>query len=159
MKISADLNTPNKRTNFLIIWFLLFLFTGCSYKTTPVEVAFRKNNFAINDQGFLKENNFATKIEVYQVGNLAFVFTIKNNSICINNKCYNKALFIHKLNPTYPSNLFETILSHKSFKNVKIIKIKDGFIQTTKNFFYKVTKNKVLFKDKQKNFLFLVKKL
>ena len=67
-------------------------------------------------------------------------------------------MFIHKLNPTYPSNLFETILSHKSFKNVKIIKIKDGFIQTTKNFFYKVTKNKVLFKDKQKNFLFLVKK-
>jgi hypothetical protein len=142
---------------FLIL--LVILFTGCSYKTTPVEVAFKKDNFAINDQGFLKENAFAKKIEVYQVGNLAFVFTIKNNSICINNKCYNKNMFIKKLNPNYPSNLFEIILSHKAFKNVKIVKTKDGFIQTTKNFFYKVTENKVLFKDKQKKFLFLVKKL
>jgi hypothetical protein len=131
---------------FLIL--LVILFTGCSYKTTPVEVAFKKDNFAINDQGFLKENAFAKKIEVYQVGNLAFVFTIKNNSICINNKCYNKNMFIKELNPNYPSNLFEIILFHKAFKNVKIVKTKDGFIQTTKNFFYKVTENKVLFKDK-----------
>jgi hypothetical protein len=142
---------------FLIL--LVILFTGCSYKITPVQVAFKKDNFAINDQGFLKENSFSKKIEVYQVGNLAFIFTIKNNQICINNKCYNKTMFIKELNPNYPSNLFEIILSHKTFKNIKVIKIENGFIQTTKNFFYKVTENKVLFKDKQKKFLFLVKKL
>jgi hypothetical protein len=143
---------------YLFILLLLF-FTGCSYKTTPVEVAFKKDGFAINDQGFLKENNFAKKIEVYQAGNLAFIFIVKNNIICINDKCYDKSLFIHKLNPNYPRNLFETILSHKPFKNIKIKKIKNGFIQNTKNFIYKVTENKVLFKDKQKKFLFLVKKL
>jgi len=138
---------------------LTLLFTGCSYKTTPVVVAFKKDNLAINDQGFLKENSFSKRIEVYEAGNLAFVFTIKNDSICINNKCYDKKLFINELNPDYPTNLFETILSHKAFKNIKIIKTKNGFIQLSKNFIYKVTENKVLFKDKQKNFLFLVKKI
>ena len=138
---------------------IALLFTGCSYKTTPIVIAFKKDNFTINDQGFLKENSFSKKIEVYEAGNLAFVFTIKNDSICINNKCYNKTLFIHNLNPTYPTNLFDVILSHKPFKNIKIIKTEKGFIQITKNFIYKVTKNKVLFKDKQKNFLFFVKKI
>jgi hypothetical protein len=68
-------------------------------------------------------------------------------------------MFIKELNPNYPSNLFEIILSHKAFKNVKIIKTKDGFIQVTKNFIYKVTKKGALFKDKQSKFLFLVKKI
>jgi len=138
---------------------VILLFTGCSYKTTPIVVAFKKGNLAINDQGFLKENSFSKRIEVYEAGNLAFVFTIKNNVICINNKCYNKTLFIHQLNPLYPTNLFDIILSHKQFKNIKIIKTEKGFIQVTKNFIYKVTKNKVLFKDRQKKFLFLVKKI
>jgi hypothetical protein len=122
-------------------------------------VAFKKDDFAINDQGFLKENSFSKKIEVYQAGNLAFVFTIKDKLICINDKCYDKKLFIHELNPSYPSNLFETILSHKHLKDVKIINTKDGFIQVTKNFIYKVTKKGALFKDKQSKFLFLVKKI
>jgi len=143
---------------YLLILIVLFI-TGCSYKTTPVVVAFKKGNFAINDQGFLKENIFNKKIEVYQAGNLAFVFTIKKSLICINEKCYDKKLFIHKLNPTYPSDLFETILAHKKFKNIEIIKTKDGIIQITKNFIYKVTKNKVLFKDRKKSFLFFVKKI
>ena len=138
---------------------IALIFTGCSYKTTPIVIAFKKDNFAINDQGFLKENSFSKKIEVYQAGNLAFVFTIKNSVICINNKCYNKTLFIHKLNPSYPTNLFEIILSHKPFKNVKIIKTENGFIQITKNFIYKITKNKAFFKDKQKKFIFFVKKI
>jgi len=143
---------------YLLILIIVFI-TGCSYKTTPVVVAFKKDNFAINDQGFLKENSFSKKIEVYQAGNLAFVFTIKNKLICINEKCYDKKLFIHRLNSSYPSDLFETILSHKPLKNVKIIKTKDGFVQITKNFIYKVTKNKAFFKDRKKSFLFLVKKI
>jgi hypothetical protein len=142
---------------FLIL--LVILFTGCSYKTTPVEVAFKKDNFAINDQGFLKENAFAKRIEVYQAGNLAFVFTIKSNSICINNKCYDKNMFIYQLNPNYPTNLFETIIAHKPFKNIKIIKTENGFAQVTKDFIYKINKNFSLFKDKHKHFLFLVKKI
>jgi len=141
------------------LFILALIFTGCSYKTTPIVIAFKKDNFAINDQGFLKENSFSKKIEVYQAGNLAFVFTIKNSVICINNKCYNKTLFIHKLNPSYPTNLFEIILSHKAFKNTKVIRIKNGFIQKTDDFIYKVTSNFVLFKDRKKKFLFLVRNI
>jgi len=143
-----------KKINLLLI---SLLFIGCSYKTTPVIVAFKKNNLAINDQGFLKENSFSKKIEVYNVGQLVFVLTLKNNSICINNKCYDKKLFIHSLNSTYPYNLFDLIISKKPLPNIKIKKTKDGFIQKTKNIFYIVTPDKVLFKDKSNNFLFLIK--
>ena len=143
-----------------IIFFLLIIFiTGCAYKTTPVVVAFKKDNLAINDQGFLKENQFSKKIEVYNVGQLVFVLTIKNNSICINDKCYDKKLFIYKLNPKYPTNLFSLIINKKPLPNIKLKKLKNGFIQRNKNITYLVTENKVLFKDKEKNFLFLLKKL
>jgi len=136
---------------------ILLLFTACSYKTTPVIVAFKKDNLAINDQGFLKENSFSKKIEVYNVGQLVFVLTLKNDFICINNKCYDKKLFMHKLNPNYPYNLFDLIISKKPLPNIKIIKTKNGFIQKQGSIFYLVTKNKVLFKDKSNKFLFLLK--
>jgi len=138
---------------------IALIFTGCSYKTMPIIVGFKYNNFSINDQGFLKENVFEKKIEVYQAGNLAFVMRIKNDQICINDKCYNKTLFIHNLNSSYPSNLFETILSLKPFKNVKTKKIKNGFIQINKYFIYKVIDNRAIFKDKHKKFLFFYKKI
>ncbi len=142
-----------------LIFIILLLFTGCSYKTTPVVVAFKKDNLAINDQGFLKENSFSKKIEVYNVGQLVFVLTIKDNLICINDKCYDKKLFMNKLNPKYPTNLFSLIIEKKPLPNIKIKKLKNGFIQKTKNIIYLVTENKVLFKDKQKKFLFLLKKI
>jgi len=142
-----------------LIFIIALLFAGCAYKTTPVVVAFKKDNLAINDQGFLKENSFSKKIEVYNVGQLVFVLTIKNNLICINDKCYDKKLFVHKLNSKYPTNLFSLIIEKNPLPNIKIEKLKNGFIQKTKNIFYLVTKNKVLFKDKQKKFLFLLKKI
>jgi hypothetical protein len=137
--------------------FIFLIFIGCSYKTTPVIVAFKKDNLAINDQGFLKENYFSKKIEVYNVGQLVFVLTIKDKFICINEKCYDKKLFIHKLNPHYPTNLFSLIIEKKPIANIKIKKLKNGFIQTTDTFKYIVTDKKVLFKDKKNNFLFLLK--
>jgi len=140
-----------------IFSFLFFLFIGCSSKTTPIIVGFKKDNLAINDQGFLKENLFSKKIEVYNVGQLVFVMSIDNKNICINNKCYDKKLFIHKLNPYYPYNLFSLILNHKPLPDIKIKKIRNGFIQKTETIFYLVTKNKILFKDNSNNFLFLIK--
>ena len=136
---------------------ILFLFTACSYKTTPVIVAFKKDKLAINDQGFLKENSFSKKIEVYNVGQLVFVLTVNSNNICIDNKCYDKKLFIHKLNPKYPIDLFDLIISKKPLPNIKINKTKNGFFQKEDGLLYVVTKNKVLFKDKSNKFLFLLK--
>ena len=139
------------------IIFLMFLLTACTYKTTPVIVAFKKDQIAINDQGFLKENSFSKKIEVYNVGQLVFVLTINSKNICINNKCYDKKLFIYKLNPKYPDNLFDLIISHKPLPNMPLKKIKNGFFQKEGSLLYIVTKNKVLFKDKSNKFLFLLK--
>jgi len=140
-----------------LIFLILFLFTSCTYKTKPIIVAFKKDNIAINDQGFLKENSFSKKIEVYNVGKLVFILTINSNNICINDKCYDKKLFMYKLNPNYPYNLFDLIISKKPLLNMEIIKTKNGFIQRNKHIFYMVTKNKVIFKDKSNNFLFLLK--
>ena len=141
----------------IIILFLFLLFSGCTYKTTPVIVAFKKDRLAINDQGFLKENSFSKKIEVYNVGQLVFVLTVNSNNICINNKCYDKKLFVHKLNPNYPYNLFDLIISKKPLPKIKITKTKNGFFQKEGSLLYIVTKNKVLFKDKSNKFLFLLK--
>ena len=144
-----------KYLSFIIILF----FSACSYKTTPVIVAFKKANWAVNDQGFLKENSFSKKIEVYNVGQLVFVMTINSNNICINNECYDKKLFIYKLNPNYPTNLFDLIISKKPLPNIKIQQTSNGFIQKSKSIFYIVTDKKVFFKDKKKKFLFLIKKI
>jgi len=141
------------------IIFLMFLLTACTYKTTPVIVAFKKDQIAINDQGFLKENSFSKKIEVYNVGQLVFVLTINSKNICVNNKCYDKKLFIYKLNPKYPDNLFDLIISHKPLPNMPLKKIKNGFVQKKGDIIYIVTTDKVLFKDKSNNFLFLLKPL
>ena len=136
---------------------LFLLFSGCSYKTTPIIFGFKKDNLAINDQGFLKENNFYKTIEVYSVGQLIFVMKIDKNSICINGKCYDKRIFIYNLNSNYPLNLFDLIISKQKLPNLKYYKTKDGFIQKDDKIFYLVTNNKVLFKDKNKKFIFLIK--
>jgi len=137
---------------------LFLLFSGCSYKTTPIIFAFKKDNLAINDQGFLKENSFSKKIEVYNVGQLVFVMSINSKNICINDKCYDKKLFIYKLNSNYPVNLFEIMINKQPLPNIKIKQTKNGFIQKKDNLLYVVTRKKVFFKDKNNNFLFLLKK-
>jgi len=140
-----------------LLFIIVILFTACSYKTTPVIVAFKKDKLAINDQGFLKENSFAKKIEVYNVGQLVFVLKITKNQICINQKCYDKVLFIKRLNPNYPSDFFSIIIDKKPLPNISIKYIKNGFIQKTDTILYIVTKDKVIFRDKAKKFLFLLK--
>ena len=143
---------------YILMYIISLLFLGCTHKTTPVIVAFKKDNFAINDQGFLKEDSFSKKIEVYNVGQLVFVLTIKNRFICINKQCYDKSLFIHQINSDYPKNLLSLIIDKKPLPNLKIEKTEKGFVQKNRQFLYVVTDKKVFFRDKTKNFLFLLKK-
>jgi len=137
-------------TRFLLpaSFFLLPFLTGCAVKTTPVFITFKSPQIKISDEGFLKEGFNYKELTIYKAGNVPVKFLIKNNKICINNQCINKYYFIKKYFDESDKNIFDTILEKKPFKNIKIIKIKDGFIQK-KRFFYKVTKNSVLFKDKK----------
>jgi hypothetical protein len=41
----------------------------------------------------------------------------------------------------------------------KIIKVKDGFLQKNKRFYYLATKQKVLFKDRKRDIVILIKNL
>jgi hypothetical protein len=59
----------------------------------------------------------------------------------------------------YPTNLFSLIIDKKPIPNIKLKKIKNGFMQKNKDFIYIVTDRKVLFKDKNRNFVFLLRKM
>ena len=165
---NSKFNTQNLelRTIFLFIHLLriphfsflisLFFFMGCATKTEPIFVTLKSPKIKISDEGFLKKGINYKELVIYKAGNLPLKFLIKDNEICFNNKCINKYYFIKKYFNESNKNIFDTILDKKPFKDIKIIKTKDGFIQKS-NFFYKVTKNTVLFKDK--NLIVFVKYL
>jgi hypothetical protein len=68
-----------------------------------------------------------------------------------------KKKFVKKYLGGY-DDLFESILNKKPLKNFdKITKLKEGFLQKDKNIFYLVTKDKVLFKDKKRKIIILIK--
>ena len=146
-----------KKIFLLIVSFLFFIF-GCSTKTTPVFVIIKSPQIKISDEGFLKQGFGYKELTIYKAGNVPVKFLIKNNEICLNNKCINKYYFIKNYLNEEDKNIFDTILDKKPFENVKIVKIKNGFIQK-KGFFYKVTKDSVLFKDKKNNILVLITNL
>ena len=141
-----------------ILYFLLFIFfiflIGCASKTTPIFVTIKSPKIRISDEGFLEEGTGYKKLVIYKLGSTPITIILKNNLACINNKCINKYIFVKKYFNIDDKNIFDIILNKKPFDNVKIIKIKDGFIQK-KGFFYKVTNNIVLFK--RKNLIIYIK--
>jgi len=143
----------------LILFLIVMLFTGCVYKTTPIAFTFKAQNIKINDQGFLKTNSYSKIIEVYMMGKLAFVFKVYNSQICINDKCYDKKLFVKNLNSNYPVNLFDYLIAKKPLPNIKIVKNENGFMQKNGKILYQVTKKKVFFLDKKKKIVFFMKNL
>ncbi len=141
---------------FRIIVFVLF-FIGCGIKTKPIYVAFNTPKLKIADQGFLKEGFGYREIVIYKAGVEPIKITLKSNEICLNFKCVNKKAFIKSLDKGYPYDLLDRILEKKPLWFGKIIKIKDGFLQKDDRFFYKVTKDKVVFKDRAKKIVVLIK--
>ncbi|EDM23187.1 hypothetical protein FE773_01660 [Caminibacter mediatlanticus TB-2] len=148
-----------KKLLFLTFNFLLFtFFTACSTKTTPIYTVIKSPKIKIADQGFLEKGVGYKKIVIYKAGMEPFSITIKNSFICINNKCQDKKNVINSLNKQYPADFFDKILNQKPLEFLgKIRKINNGFIQTKDAYLYKVTKNKVLFKDKNAHILILIK--
>ncbi len=145
----------------LLFVFLMLFFVGCSVKTTPVYAVIKTPKIKISDQGFLKEGFGYKEIIIYKTGLKPFKVTIKNSYICLNSKCMDKEKFVKEyLNEDYPADIFDLIIEGKPIKNFgKITKIKSGFIQRKEGIFYKVQKDKVLFRDKNQNIVIMVKRL
>jgi hypothetical protein len=60
----------------------------------------------------------------------------------------------------YPSDFLDKVIEGKPVEEFgKIVKTKDGFVQKSAGIYYKATKNSILFKDKEKNVIVLIKKL
>ena len=140
--------------------FFALLFLGCSTKTTPVYLTFNTPKIKISDQGFLKEGFGYKKIIIYKAGIKPFEIVLKNSSVCFNNKCMDKKRFIKDIDKNYPLDLLDDILNHKPLYFLgKILKKKDGFIQKNDRFLYIVKKNSVLFKDRKKRAVIMLKYL
>ena len=138
---------------------ILFL-VGCSVKTTPVYVTFKSPKLKISDQGFLKEGNGYKSFELYKAG-ASYKITLKNSVVCLNDKCMDKEKFIKEyFGVNYPSDFLDKVVEGKPVEEFgKVVKTKEGFIQKSAGIYYKATKYNILFKDKEKNVIVLIKKL
>jgi hypothetical protein len=142
------------------IFFLSLLFLGCSYKTTPVYAVVKTPFFKASDAGFLENGVNYKKLIIYKEGHIPIKIIIYKNSICLNENCFPKNEFIKKLSFDYSKNLLDSIIEKKPLKNLgKITKLKNGFLQKNNRFFYLITKNKVLFKDKLKKIVIMIKEI
>ena len=152
----------NLKRIFLFIFYLLpFIFLlGCSVKTTPIYAVIKTPEIKVADQGFLKEGFGYKQIIIYKAANAPIKITVKNSQICLNGRCMDKENFIKSLSRDYPVNLIDSILEKKPVDFLgKIIKEKDSFYQKTNRFYYRVSKKSVLFKDKKKKIIIMIKDL
>ena len=134
-----------KQTLFFTFHFSLFFFLfGCSVKTTPVYAVIKTPVIKVADQGFLKEGFGYKKIIIYKAGNAPAEITVSKFNVCINNKCANKALFIKKyFGKNYPSDFLDKILNKECIEG----------------FFCKEYNKKILFKDKKRGIVIMIKEL
>jgi hypothetical protein len=124
--------------------FIFIFFVGCSIKTTPIYAVIKTPKIKLSDQGFIKEGLGYKEIIIYKSGVSPFKITIKNSFICLNNKCMDKEKFINTyLGKEYPSDFFDKILNKECIKG----------------FFCKKYKDKILFKDKKKGIVIMIKEL
>ncbi|WP_024789644.1 hypothetical protein [Lebetimonas sp. JH292] len=149
------------KKSFYILHFTFYIFIfGCATKTTTIYAVIDTPFVKAADQGFLEKGFNYKKLIIYKDASVPVEFTIYKNSVCLNKKCVSKNRFIKKLSPEYPKNLIDKIIEKKPIQNLgKIIKLKNGFLQKNLRFYYLVTKNKVLFKDKKKKILIMIRKI
>jgi hypothetical protein len=143
-----------------ICYILYFLFLGCATKTISVYTVINTPYIKVSDQGFLIKGLNYKKLIIYKDANIPIEIILYKNLICLNKKCISKKVFIKNLSPDYPKNLLDLILEKKPIENLgKITKIKNGFLQKNERFFYLVTDKKVLFKDRLKKIIIMMKDL
>jgi hypothetical protein len=144
----------------LRISFIFIFLVGCAVKTVPVYTVINTPYIKISDQGFLKKGLSYKKLIIYKNANVPVEISLYKNLICLNKNCISKEKFINKLSNDYPKNLFDLIINKKPIKNLgKITQFKNGFLQKNNRFFYLADDKKVLFKDKIKKIIIMIKEL
>ena len=147
-----------KNISFYIVHFTFFIFlVGCATKTTPVFVTINSPKIKIADEGFLKEAPGYKELIIYKLGSEPVSFTLKENKICVNYHCFNKKDFMQKYFKGFKKDFFDKILNKKPLSLGFYQKTKGGFIQRSKNIYYKVSKNSVLLKDKKEKIVVFIK--
>jgi hypothetical protein len=134
-----------KKITLFIFHFSLYIFAaGCATKTTPVYAVVKSPDIKIADQGFLKEGFGYKRLVIYKDANVPLTITVKNSEICFEGRCISKESFIKKyFGENYGYDFLDRLLEFKCPKQ--------GFC--------KKEKNKILFKDRQKKILILIKKI
>ena len=152
-------NFKLKLIDVIFNFIFLIFFIGCAVKTTPVYLHIDSPEIKLSDEGFLKESLGYKQIIIYKAGNEPVNFILKENKICVENRCFNKEIFIKKYFNGYQKDFFDRILNKKPLALNNFQKIQNGFIQKEKGIFYKVTNNYILFKDKKRKTIVLIKYL
>ena len=134
-----------KNLKQILFYLLLFIFLfGCATKTTPIYAVIKTSTIKVADQGFLKEGFGYKQIIIYKAANAPIKITVKNSQICLNGRCMDKEKFIKEyLGEEYPSDFLDKILNKECIKG----------------FFCKKYKDKILFKDKKRGIVIMIKEL
>jgi len=143
----------------LPFFFLLSFLTGCATKTTPVYISINSPVIKISDEGFLKEGPGYKEIVIYKAGFAPVKLLIKEDRICVNNRCFNKYLFMRRYFKGFKKDIFDKILNKKPLSLKFYKKTKNGFLEKSDNIYYLVRKNSVLFKDKKEHITIFIKYL
>ena len=132
---------------YLLLAGIIFFISGCAVKTRPVYAVIKTPKIKMADQGFLKEGFLYKKIILYK-GLKSIEISLYPHSVCMNKECVPKSVFIEKFfGPEYPDDFLDKIIKGKPL----------SFIRDGKRFVYKVTPQKVLFKDREKRIVIIIK--
>jgi len=143
------------------ILLLAFLFIyGCNdtpyLKENSAFIVFKTPTFRYADMGFIYHSPQRTKLQIYASGQSVMSLKITQESVCMSAlECMSKESFNKQvLSEAYPKDILEDILNAKPIFAKKDIKYtQQGFTQELKeqnsyDIKYKVSKNKIEFKDK-----------
>ena len=119
-------------------------------------IVFKTPSFRYADMGFIYQNQNNIKLQIYSNGQSSMSLILSSENICMSAlECMSKDSFNTKvLSSNYPKDILMHILMAKPIFAKKDIKYtQDGFTQDIKkiNLYdikYKVSKNRVEFKDK-----------
>ena len=113
----------------------LLVFVGCSVKQEKIYTTIKTPYVALSDAGVIKKGFGYKEIIIYRFGLEPIKILIKNSTICIQKSCMDKKAFIKQyLGEEYPSDFIDRILEKKR-------------LNLSKKYLYKISKNKILYKD------------
>ena len=146
---------------------IMVLLGGCAMKPKNIKsktylVTFKFANIKFSDVGFLNTAKNYTNIQVFSAGTPLIDLKIESE-ICVDYFCMVKSDFNKEyLSFSYPDEIMPNILNAKPiFDSKNLIKTPNGFTQKLENenykILYKITHEKIYFKDFKNNILIKLK--